>query len=58
VGEGKVESLELNVYPNPSFGNALIKYEVPEKANMTLRLYDISGRLVKTILDINLYFKI
>ena len=47
----RVESLELRVYPNPSFGNALIKYGVPERANMTLSLYDISGRLVKTLVD-------
>ncbi len=39
----------LRVFPNPSFGNALIKYGLPEKASITLRLYDISGRLVKTI---------
>ena len=47
--EFRVESLELKAYPNPSFGNALIKYGLPEKAAMTLRLYDISGRLVKTL---------
>ena len=45
----RVESLELRVYPNPSFGNALIKYGVPEKAVISLGLYDISGRLVKTL---------
>ncbi|MDI6840495.1 MAG: T9SS type A sorting domain-containing protein [bacterium] len=39
----------LEVYPNPSFGNALIKYELPENAIVSLRLYDISGRLVNTI---------
>ena len=45
----RVESLELRVYPNPSFGNALIKYGLQEKASISLGLYDISGRLVKTI---------
>ena len=46
---GRVKSLELSAYPNPSFGNALIKYELPEKASISLELYDISGRLVKTL---------
>ena len=41
--------VRLEVYPNPSFGNAVIKYGLPEKANVSLRLYDISGRMVKTL---------
>ena len=44
-----IKNWELEVYPNPSFGNVLIKYGVPEKANVSLGLYDITGRLVKTI---------
>ncbi len=47
--ELKVKSLELRVFPNPSFGNAMIKYGLPERADIRLGLYDISGRLVKTI---------
>ena len=39
----------LRIYPNPSFGNVLIKYGLPEKADISLGLYDISGRLVKTL---------
>ncbi len=34
--------------PNPSLRNTQIKYGLPEKANITLSIYDISGRLVKT----------
>ncbi|MDD5529183.1 MAG: T9SS type A sorting domain-containing protein, partial [bacterium] len=33
--------------PNPSMRNIVIKYGLPEKVNVTLELYDISGRLVK-----------
>ena len=47
--ELRVESLELRVFPNPSFGNAVIKYGLQEKANVSLGLYDITGRLVKTL---------
>jgi hypothetical protein len=39
----------LEVYPNPSLGNALIKYGLPERADISLGLYDISGRLVKSL---------
>ncbi len=45
----KAIGISLEVYPNPSFGNALIKYGVTEKADISLGLYDISGRLVKTL---------
>jgi hypothetical protein len=46
----EVQSLrELKVEPNPVFGNAVIKYGLPEKTNVSLELYDISGRVVKTI---------
>ncbi|MCK4306803.1 T9SS type A sorting domain-containing protein [candidate division WOR-3 bacterium] len=45
----KAIGISLEIYPNPSFGNAVIKYGLPEKASITLGLYDISGRLVKTL---------
>jgi hypothetical protein len=35
--------------PNPSTGNIIIKYGLPEKNTVKLNLFDISGRLVKTI---------
>ncbi|MCK4307994.1 T9SS type A sorting domain-containing protein, partial [candidate division WOR-3 bacterium] len=47
--ELRVESLELRVFPNPCMGKALIKYGMPEKADISLELYDITGRLVKTL---------
>jgi hypothetical protein len=39
----------LAVHPNPSLGNALIKYALPERADVSLMLYDRSGRLVKVL---------
>ena len=44
-----ISNYQLSVYPNPSVGNAVIKYSLPENASIRLGLYDISGRLVKTI---------
>jgi len=33
--------------PNPSMAGTVIKYGLPEQANVSLKLYDASGRLVK-----------
>ncbi len=45
----KAIGISLEVFPNPSLGNTVIKYGVPEKADISLGLYDISGRIVKTL---------
>lgn len=39
------------LYPNPFYRSILIKYEVLETSFITLKLYDITGRLVKTLID-------
>ncbi|MFA5034024.1 MAG: T9SS type A sorting domain-containing protein [bacterium] len=51
IEEKKIENIKTNlsIYPNPSFGNSIIKYGLPEKATVSLTLYDISGRLVQTM---------
>ncbi|MBI4721681.1 MAG: T9SS type A sorting domain-containing protein [Candidatus Stahlbacteria bacterium] len=45
----QVQNDRLEIYPNPSFGNAVIKYGLPNKTYISLKLYNLSGRLVKTI---------
>ena len=45
----RVQHNRLEVYPDPWSGRAVVKYTVPEKASITLQLYDIAGRLVNTI---------
>jgi hypothetical protein len=37
--------------PNPSIGSATIAFDVPRRARVTLAVYDISGRRVKTVVD-------
>lgn len=37
--------------PNPSTGSATIAFDVPSRARVTLAVYDISGRLVKTAVN-------
>jgi len=38
-------------YPNPSRSNIAIGFTVPRASASTLRIYDVSGRLVKTLVD-------
>ncbi|MBK7379522.1 MAG: T9SS type A sorting domain-containing protein [Ignavibacteriales bacterium] len=38
-------------YPNPFNPKTTIEYEVPEKANVTIKIYDILGREVKTLVN-------
>ncbi len=38
-------------YPNPFNPKTTIEYEVPEKTNVTIIIYDILGRKVKTLVD-------
>jgi hypothetical protein len=37
--------------PNPARGNATIDFDLPETAPVTLTVYDISGRTVRTVVD-------
>lgn len=37
--------------PNPFVGETMIKFSVPRKMNVKLSVYDISGRLVKTLAE-------
>ena len=46
----KVFSLS-QVLPNPIASSAVIKYDVPYTSRVSLRVYDISGKLVKTLVD-------
>ena len=40
-----------NAYPNPSSDETTIRYEIPQKSYVSLKVYDISGRLVKTLVN-------
>jgi hypothetical protein len=38
-------------YPNPSFSLSRIEYTLPTAGPVTLRLYDVTGRVVRTLVD-------
>jgi hypothetical protein len=39
----------FSIYPNPVSTNATIRYILPNKTNLSLRVFDLTGRLVKTL---------
>ena len=52
------QSLELSIEPNPFSPDgdgfedeAILRYTLPMESNLTLRIYDIKGRLIKTLME-------
>ena len=41
----------FNNYPNPFNPTTTIKYEIPKTVNVSLKVYDILGREVKTLIN-------
>lgn len=46
-------NFNLNVYPNPSNGNALISYDMFQSGNVRIALLDVTGREIQTIFSGN-----
>ena len=54
LGLGSTEALENTIgqnYPNPTTGNSQIDYSVSEASSVSIELFDVTGRIVKTILN-------
>jgi len=50
IGIPKAFALGQN-YPNPFNPSTAIGYELPERANVSLKIYDLRGRLVDTLVE-------
>jgi len=54
VGDGTPQQFALRPnYPNPFNPATTIAYDVAKRSHVTLRVYDVSGALVRTLLDEN-----
>jgi hypothetical protein len=45
------EENSISIFPNPLSSNATISFSLRKSGNVSLRIYDIAGRLVKILLD-------
>jgi len=45
--------LELSNFPNPFNPSTMIRYQVPRVSDVTLRIYNVPGRLIRTLVDLN-----
>jgi uncharacterized delta-60 repeat protein len=45
------DCFSLKLYPNPAKSQTAIRYALPAESKVSLQLYDISGRLVKTLVN-------
>jgi len=46
-------TLGVKVYPSPAKSLSVIHYTLPVESKISLQLYDISGRLIKTLVDVH-----
>jgi hypothetical protein len=44
----------LGITPNPSFGASTIRYAVPKRERVNLSVFDLGGRMVRTLVDAEL----
>ena len=49
--DGARALVEMSASPNPFSGNTRISFTVPRAASVSIRIYDVSGRLVENLVD-------
>jgi len=50
-GNQQADMSVLSNYPNPFVGNTTVHYNLPGAGNVTLKVYDVAGRLVRVLVD-------
>ncbi len=46
----KIQSAKLEIQPNPFVKFTTIKYQIPVKSKVSLKIYDVAGRCAKTLI--------
>lgn len=49
--KSKTESAKLEIYPNPFVNSSTIRYVVPEPGLLEIKLYNLMGQLVRTLVS-------
>lgn len=51
IAQSKIQlsNKELNVYPNPVGNSTTILFSVPQSGNVSIQIFDLSGRLIATL---------
>lgn len=49
VKDNNLTSSKLTNYPNPTANNTTFEYDLPGSADVSLKLYDVSGKLIKVL---------
>jgi hypothetical protein len=42
---------KFEIHPNPSFGDAVVSYNIPEAGNVKIKVYNMQGKYVTTLTD-------
>jgi hypothetical protein len=53
IKESSTDAFQFSVSPNPIAKTAEIKYQIAEEGNVKIELFDITGKLIKTIVNEN-----
>ncbi len=51
------KQIELNVFPNPTTGEFIIKYNVLKRADVKVDILDMKGSLIRTVVDVSAQFE-
>ena len=54
INDDLESAYSFNVFPNPATDAANINFDLPKNQNVKIDLYDVTGRLIKNIIDQNL----
>ena len=58
MSQSELENIFFDVYPNPSSGSFNIYLELPSKKDISMKIFDVNGRVVKEILKNNFLSKL